>query len=230
MTSDPFDLEMPHILLSRATTDLEAAVLSAIPDAEVDLVGLNSPRLDDGEILCFIDWLLDEVSGLELCRRIRADHADRSIHITMIIDGADQSSRARAIAAGADDYIPGPLTPEVLVHRLQHYLGRASSSRPHRFSVGLTVDPDAHQVWWNGRLVVLRPNEFRLLQVFMGHANRLLSRNKIIELLGKDKLVIDERTVDVWVGRLRRQLEASGATGMFRTVRSMGYVLDTPEI
>jgi len=95
---------------------------------------------------------------------------------------------------------------------------------------GLTLDPEAHQVRWQGKLVALRPREVALLEAFLDHPDRLLTRSRLIALAGKDCEIADERTVDVWVGRLRRSLEAQGVPRIVRTVRSHGYVFDTPEL
>lgn len=146
----------------------------------------------------------------------------------MILDEADPTARARAIAAGADDYLPGPLTPESLAERLRIYACDARPPTTLPSSQGLTVNVAASQVRWQGQLVPMPPNELRLLDLFMKNPDRLLSRDQIIALLGNQGEVEDDRTVDVWVGRLRRRLEAAGVRGLFRTVRSMGYVFDTP--
>ena len=221
---------MPHILLTRGDPLLAEAALAVLPDAEVLQLGAVLPDLAGEPAWCFIDWLLDDISGLELCRRLRAAPATRASHITMVIEGSDQSARARALAAGADDYIPGPLTPEALAERLQLYTGAIAAPVPLRSPSGLTVDAEAHQARWQGKLIPLRPRELRLLQLFLANPDRLLSRAKIIALLGKEGEIGDDRTVDVWVGRLRRTLEAHGVTGVLRTVRSLGYVFDTPEL
>ena len=91
----------------------------------------------------------------------------------------------------------------------------------------MTLDLSAHQMRYNNRVVPLRPNEFRLLAHFIEHPDRLFTRSQLITMLGKDCEAIDERTVDVWIGRLRRSLKAYGVPDQLRTVRSMGYVLDS---
>ena len=221
---------MYQILLTQGDPALAEAALDVLPSASICQGVTTFEFSAAGKVWCFIDWLLEDISGLELCRRIRTEHHSKPVHITIVVDGADQTSRARAIAAGADDYIPGPLTPERLAERLRLYARDFGPTPKLQSSAGLTVDPDAHQARWQGRLIVMRPQELRLLQLFLNHPNRLLPRSKIIGLLSNDTQPVDDRTVDVWVGRLRRRLEAAGATGLIRTVRSMGYVFDTPEI
>lgn len=91
----------------------------------------------------------------------------------------------------------------------------------------LTVDPVAFAARYRGTILPLRPNEFRLLLHFVSHPDQVFSRASIIERLGKDSGLIDERTVDVWTGRLRRALRAAGVPDPLRTVRALGYVLDS---
>jgi len=163
-----------------------------------------------------------------MCRRLRDAPATAHSHITMVLEEDDSDMRRRALRAGADDYLVGPLTPEILHSRLQQYrkLSDAGAATERLAHGDLTVDLAAHQARWRGRPIALRPNEFRLLAHFIEHPDRVFSRTSLIAMLGKDSEAIDERTVDVWVGRLRRALRAQGAPDPLRTVRSMGYVMD----
>lgn len=221
---------MPHVLLTRADPGLMIAAQTVLPLARVHVLTSSLQDVPADAEWCFVDWLLEEMSGLEICRRLRASSQTRSAHITMVLDGEDPIARSRALAAGADDYMRGPLTPEALAERLRFYTGRGGGDEPVplRSPIGLTLDAAAHQVRWNGQLIPLRPREFRLLELFLARPDRLLSRYRIITLLGDEGEISDERTVDVWVGRLRRTLEAHGVGKVLRTVRSMGYVFDTP--
>jgi two-component system phosphate regulon response regulator PhoB len=146
----------------------------------------------------------------------------------MVLEEDDGEARRRALRAGADDYVLGPLTAAALATRLKPY--RASSgtgNAPPRLQHGeLSLDLAAHQLRWRGQVIALRPNEFRLLAHFIEHPDQVFSRTALIATLGKDDAAIDERTVDVWVGRLRRALKAHGVPDPLRTVRSLGYVLD----
>lgn len=185
-------------------------------------------RLVEGPSWVFVDWVMDDLAGLEMCRRLRADPRMADAHITMVLDEDDAEDRRRALRAGADDYIVGPLDRTMVLDRvlaLQSRGAEAHSAR--RVDIGeLTIDMTALQAKWAGQAVVLRPNEFRLLRFFAENPNRVLSREDLIAGLGKGEPAIDARTVDVWVGRLRRALKAAGAGSPLRTVRSMGYVFD----
>jgi two-component system phosphate regulon response regulator PhoB len=171
---------------------------------------------------------MPEISGLEMCRRLRAAATTADSHITIILDEADSEARRRAMRAGADDYVIGPLTAELLLDRVQQHLPRPSGSSPQpKLTHGeLTLDLTAHVVRWQGSPFPLRPNEFQLLIHFVEHPDQVFSRTCLIQTLGKDSGAIDERTVDVWIGRLRRTLRSHGVPDPLRTVRSMGYVLD----
>jgi len=186
------------------------------------------PRDMDGAFV-FVDWLLPDMSGLELCRRLRDSAAGRRCHITLALDSPDADLRRRALAAGADDYLTGPLTAAAIVSRLgRNALPARPQGGPRRLVRGdLVIDLAAFQARYQERPLPLRPNELRLLAHFLGNPDQVFSRASLIHHLGKDGEAIDERTVDVWIGRLRRGLKAQGVADPLRTVRSLGYVLDS---
>lgn len=189
----------------------------------------DGPRqLLEGPMWAFVDWVMDDLAGLEMCRRLRADARTADAHVTMVLENDDIDDRRRALRAGADDYMIGPLDRRTVLDRvlaLQSHQQRRHSAQ--RLEVGeLAIDMAALQARWAGRPIQLRPNEFRLLRFFAENPNQVLSRAELIAGLGKLEPPIDERTVDVWVGRLRRALRTAGADSPLRTVRSLGYVYD----
>jgi two-component system phosphate regulon response regulator PhoB len=185
-------------------------------------------RLVEGPVWAFVDWVMDDLAGLEMCRRLRADPRTAEAHITMVLEEDDADDRRRALKAGADDYILGPLDRTRVLDRVMAVEpGSSQRHAPGRLDFGaLSIDLRALQARWQGKPMVLPPNEFRLLRYFAENANRVLTREELIAGLGKQEPPIDARTVDVWVGRLRRALKASGAGEALRTVRSLGYVFD----
>lgn len=221
--------EQATVILTSPGTTLELALTRAFPGLSV-VACRNEPAFGrfEGRVWCFVDWLLPDTSGLEMCRRLRDQPATAHSHITMVLEEDDSEARRRALRAGADDYMIGPLTAEVLVERLQRYRASGIGGKPSaRLTHGdLALDLAAHQVRWRGKPIPLRPNEFRLFVHFVEHPDQVFSRTALIAMLGKECQAIDERTVDVWVGRLRRALRAHGVPDPLRTVRSMGYVLD----
>lgn len=202
-------------------------------EAAPEGVELRIGRLDravpgDGPVWIALDWSLEGQSGLERCRALRTDPRYARAHIVMLLheDSVDQARQA--LAAGANDAILAPLDAP----RLRELLEEALPRQCHR-DIGsrlqhgpLLIDTDAIQARWNGSLLQLPLNEFRLLHFLGRNANRVLSRRELIAGLGKGDQPLDERTVDVWVARLRRALKAAGAGDVIRTVRPLGYVLD----
>ena len=194
-----------------------------------DRLGPEGPaRLVEGPMWAFVDWVLPELAGLEMCRRLRADPRTAEAHVTMVLEEDDADDRRRALRAGADDYVTGPLTRTAVLDRVLALQPRtAERQAPRRFEFGaLTIDMSALQARWAGAPIVLRPNEFRLLRFLAENPNRGLTREDLILGLGKREPPIDERTVDVWVGRLRRAIKTAGGGNPLRTVRSLGYVFD----
>jgi len=189
---------------------------------------LDELPLIEGALWAFVDWVLPEISGLEVCRRLRCDPLTAQAHVTMILEDDDQDDRKRALRSGADDYMLGPLTRTALLDRvLAANLLEHDANSTRSVSQGeLMIDVAAFQARWKGKPLSLMPNEFRLLRYFVEHPGRVFTRGQLISALGKQEPAVDERTVDVWIGRLRRALRAVGAGNPLRTVRSLGYVFD----
>jgi two-component system phosphate regulon response regulator PhoB len=222
--------ESATVLLTGGDPHLAEALLRRRPDLTALPIGSKVPaEAFPGPVFGFIDWLLPDISGIELCRRLRQAGNTRHAHLTMVLDSGDAADRRQALNAGADDYLVGPLTPEALLDRVE--AGRAAAPRlpeGRRLQHGeLVIDLAAHQARFRGRPVPLRPNEFRLLVHFLDHPDQVLSRASLIAHIGRPGEAIEERTVDVWAGRLRRALRTAGAPDPLRTVRTLGYVLDS---
>ena len=192
--------------------------------------GVDPLPLLDGSIWAFIDWELPGISGLEVCRRLRCNPLATQAHITMILPGDDQECCRSALRAGADDYMIGPIDRNMILDRvLSNKLNDFANEAARTLSVGdLSVDIASYQARWKGKPIPLMPNEFRLLRYLIEHPGRVFTRSQLIAALGKQEHPVDERTVDVWIGRLRRALRTAGTGDMLRTVRSLGYVLDKP--
>lgn len=189
----------------------------------------EGPReLLEGPIWAFIDWVLDDLAGLEMCRRLRADPRTSTAHITMVLDEDNVAFRKRALEAGADDYVVGPLDRHMVLDRvLALRAGKVVRQSIERFAHGeLEIDFPALRAYWAGTGIDLMPNEFRLLRFLAENRNQVLTREELIAGLGKGETPIDERTVDVWVGRLRRAIKKAGGGNPLRTVRAVGYVFD----
>ena len=220
------------VLLTTQNDQLKGQLLKRERPLEFIIVGAQLPDLPMAmKYWCFIDWLLPDISGLEMCRRLRELPATRNAHITMILNKADGEASRRSILSGADDYMIGALDADRLFRRLNLDLTEPRLAMPSaRMILGdLQVDKAAYIVRYQGRRVALAMNEFRLLIHFVEHPNRVFARVKLIEILSRNDETIDERTVDVWIGRLRRAFKNNGVPDPLRTVRSVGYVLDYDE-
>lgn len=216
------------------TSDLEGGT-APFRHGDLELVFHRWSKLSDlplieGTLWAFVDWVLPDIAGLEVCRRLRCDPLTAQAHITMILEDDDPEARRRALRSGADDYMIGPVGRTALLDRvLSVKIHEHDDAAPRALQQGdLTIDLAAFQARWQGKPVPLMPNEFRLLRYFVEHPGRVFTRSQLIAALGKQEPPVDERTVDVWIGRLRRALRSAGAGNPLRTVRSLGYVFDAP--
>ncbi|QAY95418.1 phosphate regulon transcriptional regulatory protein PhoB [Methylovirgula ligni] len=178
--------------------------------------------------LVILDWMLPGVSGLEICRRMRARDATRSLPVIMLTARGDESERVRGLSIGADDYIVKPFSVPELMARVRALLRRA---RPDRVAALLTagdlaLDRENWRVSRGDRNVHLGPTEFRLLEYLMGKPGRVFSRAQLLDSIWGFSAEIDERTVDVHVGRLRKALSQGGERDPIRTIRGAGYSFD----
>ena len=181
----------------------------------------------DGRVFVFIDWTLPEISGLQLCRQLRAQQPSVATHVTMVLSESDDEARRRSLSAGADDYMVGPLDLGRVMERLLSIQTTDPTQVPRQATRcgDLVVDTTAVQARWRGCNLRLAEGQFRLLQFLAEHPRRALSRAEIIEGVGKQSEHIQERSVDVWIKRLRRAFQDAGQSDVLRTVNSKGYVL-----
>lgn len=173
----------------------------------------------------FVDWLCPAMSGLEMCRRLREDNATRRAHLTMVLEEDDTDARRRALNAGADDYLVGELDAARLIARIEGSAASEAAARRVLTNGPISVNLLARQVRIGGEVIPLAPNEFDLLAHFMENLDHAYSRTALIAAMGKR--LDDERTVDVWITRVRRALAKHGVQHLLRTVRAVGYVLDS---
>jgi two-component system phosphate regulon response regulator PhoB len=178
--------------------------------------------------LVILDWMLPGLSGIELCRRLRARAETMHLPIIMLTARGEESERVRGLATGADDYIVKPFSVPELIARVRALLRRALPERiADVLSFGdLEVDREKKRVSRSGRAVDLGPTEYRLLEFLMQRPGRVFSREQLLDGVWGNEIYIDERTVDVHVGRLRKALNRGYAADPIRTVRGAGYALD----
>jgi two-component system, OmpR family, phosphate regulon response regulator PhoB len=178
--------------------------------------------------LVVLDWMLPGLSGIELCRRLRTRPETRSLPIIMLTARGEESERVRGLATGADDYVVKPFSVPELLARVRGLLRRASPGRlANVLSFGdIELDRDKRRVTRSGRPVELGPTEYRLLEFFLEHPGRVFSREQLLDGVWGREVYIDERTVDVHIGRLRKVLNPEGEQDPIRTIRGAGYALD----
>lgn len=178
--------------------------------------------------LVILDWMLPGLSGIELCRRLRARPETKSLPIIMLTARGEETERVRGLSTGADDYIVKPFSVPELLARIQALLRRAN---PQRVSIVLAIgdiqlDREKKRVSRGGREISLGPTEFRLLEFLMENPGRVYSREQLLNSVWGRDVYIDERTVDVHVGRLRNALNRGQESDPIRTVRGTGYAID----
>jgi two-component system, OmpR family, phosphate regulon response regulator PhoB len=175
-----------------------------------------------------LDWMIEQVPGIEVCRRLRRAQDTTNIPIIMLTARSAEEDRIRGLETGADDYVTKPFSPRELVARVQALLRRSKPSTTGQVLSfdGVELDPVAHRVSSGGTPIDMGPTEFRLLRYFLERPRRVLSRAQLIDGVWSRDAEIDERTVDVHVGRLRKALKSGLAGDPIRTIRSEGYSLD----
>jgi two-component system phosphate regulon response regulator PhoB len=177
--------------------------------------------------LIILDWMLPGLSGIELCRRLRSGKTARPIPILILTARGEEQDRIRGLTVGADDYVVKPFSVPELLARVRAILRRASPARiAQTLEVdGIQLDRDAYRVARNGRQVRLGPTEFKLLEFLMESPGRVFTRTQLLDGVWGRDVYVDERTVDVHIGRLRKALNRGKEKDPIRTVRGAGYAL-----
>jgi two-component system phosphate regulon response regulator PhoB len=213
-------------LVALLTYNLEAEGFSVASegDGEAAEARLREERPD----LAILDWMLPGLSGVELCRRLRLREATRALPIIMLTARGEESERIRGLKVGADDYVVKPFSVPELMARVRALLRRADPARlASRLSAGdIELDREVKRAWRAGVEIALGPTEFRLLEFLMARPGRVYSRQQLIDGVWSRDAEIDERTVDVHVGRLRKALDQERSVNPIRTVRGSGYAFD----
>ncbi len=203
---EEFDLE--------STADGEEALLLA-REAAPDVV--------------ILDWMIEGVSGIEVCRRLRRLPETANVPIIMLTARAEEADRIRGLETGADDYVTKPFSPRELIARVGAVLRRVRPALAGEQLAYADIEMDlvSHRVKRSGEALQLGPTEFRLLRHFLEHPGRVFSRERLLDAVWGQDSDIELRTVDVHIRRLRKAINAGGRTDLVRTVRSAGYALDS---
>lgn len=206
-----YNLEADGFAVTRAGNGEEALML--VDEATPDVI--------------LLDWMLPNVSGIEVCRRLKTRPETRNVPIIMISARSEEVDRVRGLETGADDYVVKPYSVIELMARVRAQLRRTRPS-----TVGqrldyedIVLDSETHRVTRSGKELKLGPTEFRLLTTFMEKPGRVWSREQLLDRVWGRDIYVDTRTVDVHIGRLRKALCANGGEDPLRTVRGAGYSL-----
>lgn len=202
----------------------EGFTVTTTPSGEEAMILVEEIR----PALVVLDWMIEDVSGIEVCRRLRRSSANGAMPILMLTARGEEEDRIRGLETGADDFVTKPFSPKELVARAKALLRRSSPNLvAERLNyAGLEMDVAAHRVRRDGKPVALGPTEYRLLRHFLLNPEKVFSRQQLLELVWPHNEDIELRTVDVHIRRLRQALERSGGQDLIRTVRSEGYSLD----
>lgn len=195
------------------------------PDYESAVAQLVAPWPD----LILLDWMLPGGSGLQFIRHLRRETLTREIPVIMLTARGEEEDRVRGLESGADDYVTKPFSPKELVARIKALLRRlAPTSADAVIDIdGLALDPGSHRVMAGQTPLDMGPGEFRLLHFFMTHPERVYSREQLLDRVWGANVYVEDRTVDVYIRRLRKALESSGYDRMVQTVRGTGYRFST---
>jgi two-component system phosphate regulon response regulator PhoB len=196
-----------RVLRAASAEEAEASIRAELPDVLI------------------LDWMLPGESGVALARRLRAAERTQSLPILMLTARAMEQDKISGLEAGADDYLTKPFSPKELAARIKAVLRRRAPELADDVIeiAGLRLDPAGKRVTANGTVVELGPTEFRLLQFLMTHPERIYTRTQLLDHVWGDHVFIEERTVDVHIRRLRKELEPSGHDRLVDTVRGSGY-------
>ena len=175
--------------------------------------------------LVILDWMIEGVSGIEVCRRLRRKPATAHVPIIMLTARGEESDRVRGLSTGADDYLVKPFSTPEFVARVRALLRRAKpETLSNVLKVGdIVLDRETHRVYRGEAEIRLGPTEFRLLEFLMRSPGRVFSRGQLLDNVWGETIYIDERTVDVHVGRLRKAVNDGRMPDVIRTIRGAGY-------
>ncbi len=214
------------VALLRYNLEREGFEVAEATDGETALLRVE----EDPPDLILLDWMLPEVSGIEVCRRIRRDKNTRNIPVIMVTARGEEQDRVRGLDTGADDYIAKPFSPSELVARIRAVLRRIRPALADDVLTcgDLVMDLVSHRVSRGGQPIHLGPTEFRLLRHLLDHPGRVLSRDQLLDAVWGKEVYVEQRTVDVHIRRLRKAINLDDMPDLIRTVRSAGYALEPP--
>lgn len=201
-----------HCIAVASAEDARRAIYDKLPD------------------VVLLDWMLPKLSGVEFAKELRDTERTKELPIIMLTARGEEADKEMGLNLGADDYITKPFSPRELIARIKALLRRLAPQKTDAvISLGsLSLNPQDLTVLAGEEKIHFAPTEFKLLHFFMTHPNRIYSRRELLDLVWGDHVFIEERTVDVHIRRLRRELATHGLDGYVETVRGAGYSFGVP--
>jgi two-component system, OmpR family, phosphate regulon response regulator PhoB len=214
-------------LMLRYNLEKEGFEVKVVEEGDTALYEIEERKPD----IVLLDWMIPEISGMDVCRRLRSQEETRTLPVIMLTARGEELDRLKGLDSGADDYIVKPFSPKELIARIRAVLRR---SRPVLESkclayAGITLDIQEHRVEFDGKLIQLGPTEFRLLAYLLEHPRRVFSRDQLLNAVWGQDAFLDSRTVDVHIRRVRKALATTspGLEEVIHTIRAAGYKLDS---
>ncbi len=179
--------------------------------------------------LVILDWMLPDMSGIEVCAKIKNDSEIKDIPVLMLTARGAEDDTVRGLNTGADDYMVKPYSLKTLIARIKSNMRQAGRGQNQLEYGGITMDTQTHKVHRDGNAIKLGPTEFRLLEAFLKRPQKVWSRAQLLDRVWGIDVYVDDRTVDVHIGRLRRALNKGQQSDLIRTIRGSGYAIDNEQ-
>lgn len=192
------------------------------PNAEEGLLLLAEYNPD----LVLLDWMLPDMSGIEVCRQIKANPDAKNIPVIMLTARGAEDDKVRGLSVGADDYVVKPHSIKELIARIKANLRKTGIGNTEISYAGIVMNTETYRVSRDEQNIKLGPTEFRLLKIFLERPQKVWTRAQLLDHVWGTDIYVDERTVDVHIGRLRKALNKDNKKDIIRTIRSAGYALD----
>ncbi len=223
------------ILIVEDEQPIREMVVFALSDAGFEVREAADARQAQASIagrlpdLILLDWMLPGLSGIDFARRLKREELTREVPIIMLTARAEEEDKVQGLESGSDDYMTKPFSPRELVARTRAVLRRGGPAAENELlrANGLSLDLASHRVNAGAALLEMGPTEYRLLEFFMSHPERVYSRSQLLDRVWGSNVYVEERTVDVHIRRLRKVLEPHGHDALIQTVRGAGYRFST---
>ncbi len=224
-----------HILIVEDEQPIREMIMFALAGAGYEVREAADAREAQASIaerlpdLILLDWMLPGISGIDFARRLKRDELTRELPIIMLTARAEEEDKVQGLESGADDYVTKPFSPRELVARIRAVMRRGGPGAEDEIlrANGLSLDLASHRVSAGDALLEVGPTEYRLLEFFMSHPERVYSRGQLLDRVWGSNVYVEERTVDVHIRRLRKVLDPYGYEALIQTVRGAGYRFST---